>query len=591
MNPPAAEASRSRRDRIGLHLTAAVVTALILAPLVRPGYVLRYDMVFVPHQALLWDLIAPTGELPRAVPEDAVVSLLNTVLPGWLLQRIALVGIVYAATLGAGRLVPARRLLTRLVAAVGYGWTPFLAERLLLGQWGLLLAYAALPWLVAGALRVRSGQPGGLPRLLIAAAVCAITPTGGAVALATTVALAVPWPPSRRPTTPRSPAPPDPSATGAPYSTKKANRVPLHSLIGVVVLNLPWLVAGFATAATGRTDPAGVSAFAARGENWAGPIVALLGTGGVWNAQTTPTSRASVIVPVVTVVLLALAAIGVGPLRRRWPDGAGTAVLVLAALGFVAGLLGVLPGTTALLEWAVRTIPGAGLLRDGQKFLLPYVLVLALTVALGVERLAARFAPERARLVLAALVLLPVVALPDLAIGALGQLGPVHYPDDWDRVAAAVAQAPGPVLSLPFNEYRAFAWNDRRTVLDPATRYLAAPVLTDDDLIVGSRLITGENPQAAQVRALLAAGEPVTRTGVRWVLVARDAGGSIPAGALAGLQPIYTGTSIDLYANPQASPPTPPDRARRWLLGISDLLAALVFIGAIGCLCGMTTPW
>jgi hypothetical protein len=576
----------TRRDGFVLHAVAATVTLLILAPLLLPGYVLSYDMVFVPHQALLWDLIAPTGALPRAVPEDAVVSLLNQVVPGWLLQRVALVGLVYAAALGAGRLVPARRLLTRLVSAVLYAWTPFLAERLLLGQWALLLAYAGLPWLVAGALRLRSepargasaGEPrrlravlggsmnpkGGAARVVVAAAACAIAPTGAVIALVITVVLCIPRNPVQR----WGPA-----------------------VAGVVLLNLPWVAAGLATAASGRTDPAGVAAFSARGENWAGPLTALAGTGGAWNALTTPQSRSSVVVPVVTLVLLVLAVLGIAPLRRRWPVGLGSSLLVLAGVSFVVAALGVLPGSTAALEWLVHTVPGSGLLRDGQKFLIPYVLALSLTVALGAERLVSRVGHVRGQLVLGALVLLPVVAMPDLALGAAGTLRPVSYPADWDRVAAIVAEDPGRVVSLPFNPYRSFAWNYRRTVLDPATRYLPAPVVTDDELVVGTVQIAGDDPQAAQVRAVLDAGQPLARTGARWVLVERNAGGDVPDGALSGLTRIYAGTTLDLYANSQSTPEPAPDPARRWLLGISDLLAALALIWGLASVCGMPTPW
>jgi hypothetical protein len=334
-----------------------------------------------------------------------------------------------------------------------------------------------------------------------------------------------------------------------------------------------------------------VPAFAARAENWAGPLAALAGTGGTWNAQTTPASRASVAIPFVTLLLVALAAYGLRPLRERWPAGGATALAALAAGSFVVAALGVLPGSTAALEWAVRVVPGTGLLRDGQKFLVPYALALILAAALGAERVTDRLAPTRARLVLGALVLLPVSAMPDLAFGAFGALRPVSYPADWDRVAAIVAADPGPVLALPFNEYRSFAWNNRRTALEPATRYLPAPVLVDDNLIVGTRHIAGENPRAAQVRALLDAGLPVSRTGVRWVLVEHDAGGSIPPGALAGLLPIYTGESLNLYANPDALPVAAPDLGRRWLLSVADVAALLVLSLAIVSLFGLPTAW
>src|SRR6266700_8294456 len=38
--------------------------------------------------------------------------------------------------------------LAALAAGVCYAWNPFVAERLLIGQWALLLGYAGLPWVV-----------------------------------------------------------------------------------------------------------------------------------------------------------------------------------------------------------------------------------------------------------------------------------------------------------------------------------------------------------------------------------------------------------------------------------------------------------
>src|SRR5688572_17410705 len=146
-------------------------------------------MVFVPHQPLRAELIWPTVTLPRAVPLDALVSLSATVAPGWLVQRVVLAAVLLLAAIGAGRLVPAGRLLTRLVAAVGYAWTPYLAERLLIGQWGLLLAYAALPWLIAAVLRLRDGDRRALLGVLGFGALAAVTPTGGLIALVTVLAL------------------------------------------------------------------------------------------------------------------------------------------------------------------------------------------------------------------------------------------------------------------------------------------------------------------------------------------------------------------------------------------------------------------
>ncbi|MEJ3742223.1 hypothetical protein WEI85_02835 [Actinomycetes bacterium KLBMP 9797] len=524
------------RERWVLHGAAAVVVVAVLAPLAAPGYVLAYDMVFVPRQPLRWDLIAPADALPRAVPLDALVALVTQAVPGWLVQRLALAAILYAAAVGAGKLVPAERTLTRVVAAIGYAWTPFLAERLLIGHWGLLLCYAALPWLIRAALARRTDT------LVLAAAAAALTPTGGVIAFATACALPVP---------------------------KRAK-------LAVGALNAPWLMAAVVTTASGRSDPAGVAAFAARGENWSGPLGALLGTGGIWNAQTTPASRASALVPLATAVVLALAVAGYPVLRRRWPAGFATRLAVVALVAFVLALAGTRPAAP-LLEWLVAQVPGTGLLRDGQKLLIPYAMLLALCAALGAERL-------NRRAVLVGAALLPLVVLPDLAYGGAGRLRPVEYPRDWAIVADRIGEAPGVVLSLPFHTYRAYPWNGRRTALDPAPRYLPAPVLVDDTLVVGGTAVAGESGPAGEARQRLAAGAPVP--GVRWVLVQRDAGGAVPDGALTGLHLVYAGPSLTLYENPDPgppalpSPPWPLPLAGHALFGLLAAAAAVSMIRA-----------
>ncbi|BAL87102.1 hypothetical protein AMIS_18820 [Actinoplanes missouriensis 431] len=531
-----------RRTLPAPHLVAAGITAVVLAPLALPGYVLRYDMVFVPRQPLSWEMIAPADALPRAVPLDALVSLANLAVPGWLLQRICLVALVYLAALGAARLVPSGRALTRAVASFGYAWTPFLAERLLLGQWALLFAYAAMPWLVLAVRDLRAGRPGALPRLVLAAAPAAVTPTGGLIALVTVAVLL--------PLHPRAPGKPPEELPGKPPRSP-ATAV---ALAAVAALNAPWIVAALTSAAGGSSDPEGVAQFAARAENWAGTWTALAGTGGVWNAQTVPGSRTSVLAPLVTVVLLAGATIGLRVLWQRW-RGDAVRLFVLAGGGFVLAVAGATPAA-GLLRWLVVHVPGAGLLRDGQKFLIPYALVLALGFALGAEwlakRMSRRFEPGAGRVLLVSAVLLPVVAMPDLAFGGLGALRPVPYPVDFDEVAARVDAAPGEVLSLPFEGYQRASWNRNVVIRDPAPRYLDAPVLMNDALRVGTVTVDGESPRAALAQRLLAAGRPAAELGVRWVLVRTGTSGS----PVAGLRLVYSGQYLQLWENP-AVPPAP----------------------------------
>jgi hypothetical protein len=538
---------------------ALAVALLVTAPTLGPGFVLLRDMVFVPRQDLDLDSLGLGGTLPRAVPIDSVMALLTAVVPGDLVQKAVLVGLVFAAVLGAARLVPAgpdgRRGLAGAVAGLVYGWSPYLAERLLMGHWTLLLAYAALPWIARAALQLREGRPGALPRLILVCAPAALTPTGGLLAAGVVLALV-----GRRRI----------AAAGT----------------AVLVLALPWVVAGVMHPGGGVSDPSGVAAFAAREEGWGGPLLSLLGTGGIWNAGAVPSSRANVLLPVLTLLLLVLAVAGWADGRVR--AGPGLRLVQLGVLGLALALAATVPGVRELVEAAVRAVPGAGLVRDGQKWVAWWALPLAVGAGLGARRLAAeagiRFGGSAsAGLVGAAAVLLPLIALPDLVWGVGGRLQPVEYPADWQRVRATLAadDGPGDVLVLPFGAYRAFEWNEDRPQLDPAARWLTRPTVADDELVVGGRAVAGEAVRARTVAAVADDPAALAELGVGWVLVERGTPGRPVPAEVQALPQVVDGDDLDLYRVPGARPAPSPSPGRVTAVVLVHAWALGAIVGAV----------
>lgn len=547
----------SRGQRWWLAAVCAALTLGILAPVLAPGYVLVYDMSFVPRQAMLPESLGLGTGMPRAVPADALLALATTVIPGDILQKLVLCGLVFGGAWGIARLVPDRSPLTGSVAAVAYTWNPFVAERLLIGQWGLLVGYASLPWVVAAALALRERPD--VPRwvaarrwaaLVVASLPAVLTPTGGLL------------------------------ATGAALATAGRRRAP--GVLGVgVVLNAPWWLPAVLQGGTGVSDPDGVAAFAVRSENWAGPVVSVLGLGGIWNAQTTPASRWNPALPVFTMLIVGLAVFGLVRLRREW-GGAARGLAALAGLGLVLALAGSLPGLSTGLEWAVRHLPGAGLLRDGQKWAAWWALPLALGFALGTERLRGLTRDRLARRALAAgALLLPVAILPDLAWGVTGRLEPVAYPRDWQVVSGILArdERPGDVLTVPLSAYRSFSWNAGRTQYDPALRHLPRPTVIADQLKVGPVLVSGEDPRVVRVTAAAARGEPLGPLGVGWVLVEHGTPG--PDVPLAGLSRIHHGEWLSLYRVPGRIGPAAGWPATTPLVVTVDLV--VVAFGLVAC--------
>jgi hypothetical protein len=559
-------------------LVAAVVGLclglLALGPGLLPGYLLSYDMVFVPAPAFNAAVLGTSGNLPRAVPSDAVMAALARIAPADLVQKGVLLAIFVLACAGAARLLSRERLPAQLAAGVLYAWNPFVAERLILGQWALLLGYAGLPWVAAAAVRLaggwarpearlagpetrsagpeaRSAGPGvrlagpetrsAGPEARLAgptarlAAVMLPAAIGGFAAMLITGLVAIP--------------------VAACQPLARRARVAWLAIVAglLAVLSLPWLIPALTRHVV--TSPAGVAAFASRADTPFGAFGSLLMLGGGWNAQAVPPGYGGP-VSVLSLLLSVLGLTGFALLgRRRW---AGLAVAALA--GLALALLGAFGAGQDLLRSLIGWWPGFAVLRDGQQFVAPLALAEALGLGLLVARvLAAKGAVELRAGVAIALVAVPVLLLPGLAWGAAGRLQPVEYPADWlaARKLINADPAPGRALLLPWGAYRRFGWNHDEAVLDPWPRLLNRDVVWNDGDQVGATVIPPEDPSAIAINAAVLADGQLTSTlradGYRYVIV--DAGfgprGGRPYLArLPGCRIVLAGPGLLIYQVP-----------------------------------------
>ncbi|MFC5815289.1 hypothetical protein [Nonomuraea harbinensis] len=484
--------------------------ALALGPALGWGFVLLQDMVFVPDPAFSLFTFGLAGGAPRVVPSDAVVTLLSQLLPGELVQKLVLLSIFVLGASGVAVLVPSPGLAPRLAAAAFYVWNPFVAERLLIGQWALLLGYAGLPWVVHALDRGRRLAVSVLPAA-----------TGGFAAMLVTVVTALPV---------------------AASSGRRWGRVLQVGLV-LGAFCLPWLVPAVLRPDGLEGDPVGVEAFASRADTPFGTVGSLLSLGGIWNANAVPAGYDGIVGAVARLVLVVAGIAGFWWLGRRLPYRNG--LVAAAVIGFAVASAGVTEAGRSVLKWLVGVWGGFAVFRDAQQYVAP----VALLAAVGLGLLAAavvRESPAGAsgsaapggqpataggrpgRWLVGVLVVVPVAVLPTMAWGALGALDAVSYPRSWYEARDTLRDdpAPGDVLVLPFESYRRFGWNGHRAVLDPAQRFFAVPgrrVVTNDVVRVGEMVVGSEDPRAAEVERVLEGGSPdLARLGFRYVIV--DAG-------------------------------------------------------------------
>ena len=573
---------------------------LALGPGLQRGFLLSYDMVFVPREP--FSAALPGLAPPRAVPSDLVIAAASRALPADIVQKLVLLAIFVLACSGAAALLDREPLLARLAAGVFYAWNPYVGERLIIGQWALLLGYAGLPWVLRAVLAPDLESRRGTGRLALALLPAVI---GGFAAMAVTALVAVPAAVLSRGDAPGRPLrgdaiPPDPAGRPRPGRTRSPRRAAMV-LAALAVGSLPWLIPSLLHAV--YADPASVAVFAARADTPFGSLGSLLMLGGAWNAQTVPTAYGGAWSALwLALVIVALAGyLLIARPQRRWP-GLGLAAvagLVLAAVG-VTG-----PGRD-LLRSMIGVWPGFAVLRDAQQFVAPLALAeaagfgLAVAAAMNPATFWLRPPPghraaradsagsvpgvpdpgrparadtagsvpgvpdpgrparaDTAGTVLAVIAILaPVLLLPGLAWGAAGRLRPAAYPAGWLTAARALdaSTARGSVLLLPFQTYRTWSWNHGEVVLDPWTRLLSRPLIWNDGTRVGGIELAPDDPRARALVGAIRGSGPLTATlrgaGIRLVLDDADRPGRQVAARLPGAVLIIEQPGLIVYQLP-----------------------------------------
>ncbi|GAB7144449.1 hypothetical protein [Mycobacterium riyadhense] len=537
---------------------------LVVAPLLKPGYLLLRDAVSTPRSYLSESALGLSAA-PRATPQDFAIALASRLVDGGIVVKALLILGLWLAGWGAAVLVatalPEAGVGGQFVASTLTVWNPYVAERLLQGHWSLLVGYGCLPWVATAMLGLRSsGGAGRLFELAFWIALAGLTPTG--LMLAATVALVCVFAPGAG--RPRWLC----AATGLGFATVGA---------------LPWLTASVLGSSLTSHTPAnllGVTAFAPRAEPGLGTFVSLASLGGIWNGEAVPGSRTTLFALSSAVVLLGVVAAGLPAVVRR---PSVVPLLVLAAMSvLVPTVLATDPGLHALRA-AVEAAPGLGVLRDAQKWVALAMPGYALAAA-GVVVTLQRWLATAVTALVCCLAL--ILALPDLAWGVAGKVAPVRYPSGWAAVASAINAAPETVAVLPAGTMRRFSWSGPAPVLDPLPRWVRADVLATGDLVISGVTVPGEGAHARSVQKLLLTGpdpSALASAGVSWLVVESDSAGDMGAATrtVAELTPTYRDDEIALYRIGGQTAGAPAAHLRAVVLAHLAWLALLV-VGAFG---------
>ena len=367
-------------------VVSALVAAVVLGPALGQGVVLAYDLAWSPDARLTPFTLGTSTPAPRAVPSDAAGVVLGWLVGAGVAQSLVLWGILVLAGVGAARLArvlaPGVGAAGASAAAVAAIWNPFVLERLVAGQWTVLLGFAAVPHLIVACLRVRRGEvPTWAPAVGLAA--CGVggpTPSSSAHSR---------WPAC--------------SAVASPVVRPRARRGIHAGCLGR--LGVPAVTAGV------TSSTAGVAAFAARADTPLG-VLGSLSSGA--RSGTRPRTRH----PATCWSSPWVVAVGRGHRDRGGPRGASPAVARPPGARGARAAAGLAECARPLrdVDLPGRARAGRRVLRDAQKLLAPWVVLASAGAGLLVHALLGRRVVGPALAVLIAV--LPVALLPSLAWGS-----------------------------------------------------------------------------------------------------------------------------------------------------------------------------
>ena len=508
-----------------------------------------------------------TDGAPRAIPQDTLLSiflpLLSTV---WVVAAVVLacciIGVLYSGWL-ARRLLGAS-LPVQLVVSLLVIWNPFTVERLLQGQWSVVIAMWLLPALAYASMYRHIGWT------LFLLGVCAITPTGWILGAVVALICA------------------------------RSLKFLLLTLLALVLLSAPWVLVTLFHNPQVSTDALSAQLFAPRAEPGVGTLGALAGLSGIWNAEVVPDSR-TLLSSLLSIVLFFFMAFGAWRLFKNPQSvrpGAGhidaarigmaagsSAVRVsasrvserreatlhhialrLVGLSFLAILLPFLFSTgpgVLLLGWIGEHIPGAGLLRDSQKYValaMPGMVLMLASALIGISE---RWKSAVARTAFSALAGAMIIGTVPLLPSELSPLQPRPLAPEWTQIINEVSQSHNcSVLLLPPGNYR---MHDGIPVVDPALKLLPGHPIDPGFLIVDGHVVDGNLKIVRLLQQTMKGEDRLADSGVGWVLVDRNSFGPAVDTAemdkmLSAHKVVVSGSGLELYAVNKPHP-LPPEKS------------------------------
>lgn len=519
-----------------------LLTLIVMAPLLAPGYILTLDMIFVPHPPLPY-------ELSSSYAFHALLHFLSFIIPSDLTQKVILCLIVFLSAVGTHRLVEQLKpdeqgdswQYMPYIAGLLYAINPFVYDRFMAGQYSVLLGYALVPCFVRSLFRFfdKPSFHSSLPMILwtILISIVSVHTLGILLLITVVTAIVIAWKYRK--------------------DTKRLTKTGTYSLLVVIVvafLSSYWLLPallghGPIADAVSGFSPVQVQAFAAHGG-----LLNILQLHGFWAESLglfEPADHMSVISGICQLVLWVMILIGVVVAWRRQRTfaiifGTSAIIAVIVAVGIFQTFL-------------AAHIPLFAGYREPHKFTMVIALSYAYFGAWGTYSILEKRQKNKPlqMTIFGLILLLPVLVTPSIFWGLNGQLRPQDYPQDWYRLNNSFPAHSGKTLFLPWHLYMRFSFAGGRMLASPADQFFAdKQIIVSNDPEFDGVASLSRNPLKQKLSQLLSDNPTHTLTAqelynldIAYVMIAREGDGDNYdyLNHMPGLEPVYVSPVIKLY--------------------------------------------
>ena len=535
----------------------AVVTLLIAAPWLRPGYLFGTD--WPGPRRFDWP-----AQVSSAAAAEISLAALSSLIGGEATGKVLVVAILFAAGALAYRAIPADSFAARAAAASLFVVNPFVYGRLHYGQLFLLAGYALLPW-TATRLRALCASPSWINSLLLGVSVALVGVfTAHLVLVAAVMAVAV-------------------TAAYAVVADRRTflAAVTPHlalSAVAALVLSSYWVVPfllgkGSEAAVIAGTGGGELQAYRAVPDPALGLLPNLLGLYGFWAEASGRFTSMKDFVPAWPVILCAILAVCAAGVVSAWrgkdrslrPWVAGLVAAGAVAVVLEAGVSS--PLTSPPADWLDSHLALYRGMRDAGKWASLLALAYSQLLGLGVDAVLTRLAALRlpdSRLewlhgaAVTALIAVPLFYGNGVLFGAHGEIRPSAYPTGWYQADHLVASDPGHAraLFLPWHLYMSYSFvrNENNVIASPAPAFFSVPVLVSPDPEIPGTAPPA-NPDQQAVGELVRArpygdwAGTLRARGIRYILLAHELDWQTYAflDGAPGIEHVGLFQSIDVY--------------------------------------------